>query len=113
MAAKKQTYEQAMKRLEEIVSRIDSNELDIDSLGVNLKEAQELIKFCRDKLYKADEEIKKMLDNNVSMRQYANVPIGCAIFCMAYLYLSTLTYWQIIKAINKKAVLIGICKYKT
>ena len=34
MAAKKQTYEQAMKRLEEIVSRIDSNELDIDSLGV-------------------------------------------------------------------------------
>lgn len=51
MAAKKQTYEQAMKRLEEIVSRIDSNELDIDSLGVNLKEAQELIKFCRDKLY--------------------------------------------------------------
>ena len=58
MAAKKQTYEQAMKRLEEIVSRIDSNELDIDSLGVNLKEAQELIKFCRDKLYKADEEIK-------------------------------------------------------
>ena len=45
MAAKKQTYEQAMKRLEEIVSRIDRNELDIDSLGVNLKEAQELIKF--------------------------------------------------------------------
>ena len=30
-----------MKRLEEIVSRIDSNELDIDSLGVTLKEAQE------------------------------------------------------------------------
>ena len=30
MAAKKQTYEQAMKRLEEIVSLRDSNELDID-----------------------------------------------------------------------------------
>ena len=58
MAAKKQTYEQAMKRLEEIVTRIDSNELDIDSL----KEAQELIKFCREKLYKADGEIKKILE---------------------------------------------------
>ena len=56
MAAKKQTYEQAMKRLEEIVTRIDSNELDIDSLGESLKEAQELIKFCREKLYKADQE---------------------------------------------------------
>ena len=54
MAAKKQTYEQAMKRLEEIVTRIDSNELDIDSLGESLKEEQELIKFCREKLYKAD-----------------------------------------------------------
>ena len=60
MAAKKQTYEQAMKRLEEIVTRIDSNELDIDSLGESLKEAQELIKFCREKLYKADGEIKKV-----------------------------------------------------
>ena len=60
MAAKKQTYEQAMKRLEEIVTRIDSNELDIDSLGESLKEAQELIRFCREKLYKADGEIKKI-----------------------------------------------------
>ena len=59
MAAKKQTYEQAMKRLEEIVARIDSNELDIDSLGESLKEAQELIRFCREKLYKADGEDKK------------------------------------------------------
>ena len=92
MAAKKQTYEQAMKRLEEIVSRIDSNELDIDSWSVNLKEAQELIKFCRDKLYKADEEIKKMLDNNVSMWQYANVAIGCVVFRMAYLHISTLRH---------------------
>ena len=62
MAAKKQTYEQAMKRLEEIVTRIDSNELDIDSLGESLKEAQELIKFCREKLYKADGEIMKILE---------------------------------------------------
>ena len=62
MAAKKQTYEQAMKRLEEIVTRIDSNELDIDSLGESLKEAQELIKFCREKLYKADGEINIILE---------------------------------------------------
>ena len=51
-----------MKRLEEIVTRIDSNELNIDSLGESLKEAQELIKFCREKLYKADGEIKKILE---------------------------------------------------
>ena len=62
MAAKTETYTEAMKRLEEIVNRIESNELDIDRLGENLREAQKLIKYCRDKLYKADAEIKKMLE---------------------------------------------------
>lgn len=62
MATKKETYTEAMKRLEVIVARIEGNELDIDELGDNLKEAQKLIKYCRDKLYKADAEIKKMLD---------------------------------------------------
>lgn len=62
MAAKKETYTEAMERLEKIVASIESNELDIDQLGDNLKEAQKLIKFCKDKLYKADAEIKKMLD---------------------------------------------------
>ncbi|MBO5015356.1 MAG: exodeoxyribonuclease VII small subunit [Bacteroides sp.] len=62
MTVKKETYEQAMKRLEEIVTKIESGELDIDSLGEQLKEAQKLIKLCRDKLYKADSEIKKMLE---------------------------------------------------
>ena len=62
MAAKKETYSEAMKRLEEIVSRIESNELDIDQLGEYLQEAQKLIKFCKNKLYKADAEIKKILE---------------------------------------------------
>ena len=53
-----------MKRLEEIVSRIESNELDIDQLGEYLQEAQKLIKFCKNKLYKADAEIKKILEED-------------------------------------------------
>lgn len=61
MAVKKETYTQAMDKLEEIVAQIENNELDIDQLGEKLKEAQKLIAFCKDKLYKADEEIKKIL----------------------------------------------------
>lgn len=64
MAAKKETYSEAMKRLEEIVSRIESNEQDIDQLGEYLQEAQKLIKFCKNKLYKADAEIKKILEED-------------------------------------------------
>lgn len=62
MATKKETYSEAMKRLEAIVAQIESNELDIDELAGRLQEAQRLIKYCRGKLYKADAEIKKMLD---------------------------------------------------
>jgi len=51
-----------MKRLEEIVSGIEENKLDIDQIGERMKEARELIKFCRDKLYKTDEEIRKILE---------------------------------------------------
>lgn len=69
MAAKKETYTEAMKRLEAIVVRIESNELDIDELGDNLKEAQKLIKYCREKLYKADVEIKKMLDEGSTVEK--------------------------------------------
>ena len=69
MAAKKETYPEAMKRLEAIVARIESNELDIDELGDNLKEAQKLIKYCREKLYKADVEIKKMLDEGSTVEK--------------------------------------------
>lgn len=69
MATKKETYSEAMKRLETIVSQIESGELDIDALGNQLKEAQKLIKFCRDKLYKADEEIKKMLGDDENVKK--------------------------------------------
>jgi len=55
-------YEEAMKRLEEIVSEIEDGKLDMDRIGDSLKEARELIKFCKDKLFKTDEEIKKILE---------------------------------------------------
>ena len=64
MAAKKQTYDEAMERLEALVAQIENNELDIDSLADKLKEAQELIKLCKEKLYKADEEVKRVIEQS-------------------------------------------------
>lgn len=55
-------YEDAIKRLEEIVAEIEGNKLDMDRIGDSLKEARNLIKFCKDKLYETDEEIKKILE---------------------------------------------------
>lgn len=54
-------YEDAVRRLEDIVTRMENNELDIDTLSEQLKTAQQLIKLCKDKLIKTDAEIKNLL----------------------------------------------------
>ena len=53
MSVKKETYSQAMERLEKIVRQIDNNELEIDVLAEKIKEANEIIAFCTEKLTKA------------------------------------------------------------
>ena len=55
------TYEAALAELQTIVSKMENDELDIDQMSEQLKRAQELIKLCKDKLTKTDEEIKKIL----------------------------------------------------
>ncbi|WP_297329208.1 exodeoxyribonuclease VII small subunit [uncultured Bacteroides sp.] len=61
VSKKKETYSEAMARLEKIVSQIDHNELEIDTLAEKIKEANEIIAFCSDKLTKADREIENLL----------------------------------------------------
>lgn len=58
---KEQKYEAAMRQLEDIAVKMENGELDIDSLSEQLKTAQKLIKQCKDKLTKTDEDIRKIL----------------------------------------------------
>lgn len=53
-------YESALNQLETIVRKMEANEYDIDELAVQLKTAQRLIKLCKDKLTKSEEEIQKI-----------------------------------------------------
>ena len=62
MAKEEIKYEQAVRELEEIVEKMENDELDIDQLSEQLKRAKLLVKLCRDKLTKSDEEIKKLLN---------------------------------------------------
>lgn len=63
---KKMTYAEAMARLEEIMGKVQGGRIDIDELAGLLKEAQELVKFCREKLYKVDEDIKALTEETES-----------------------------------------------
>jgi exodeoxyribonuclease VII small subunit len=57
-------YEAAYAELQAIVRKMENDELDIDQMSEQLKRAQELIKLCKDKLTKTDEEIRKILAQN-------------------------------------------------
>lgn len=61
---KEMKYEDAVRQLEEIVAKMENNELDVDSLSQQLKTAQKLIKMCRDKLTRTDADIRKILDGS-------------------------------------------------
>ncbi len=62
MAKKEESYKEAMEQLRRIVAEIENGEMDVDILSEKVKEATRLIKLCKDKLYKADEEVKKVLE---------------------------------------------------
>ena len=64
MATKEIKYEEAVALLEEIVDKMENDELDIDQLSDQLKRAKELVMLCKDKLTKTDEEIKKLLSED-------------------------------------------------
>lgn len=57
------TYGKALQELEEIVAKMQSENCDIDSLANLTKRAAELIKFCREKLFTTDKEIKKCIES--------------------------------------------------
>ncbi len=63
MAKKEKTYNEAVQELQKILDKIESGDLDVDVLTEEIKKASQLLKYCKDKLYKADAEIKKVLDN--------------------------------------------------
>ena len=64
MNKEEQKYEAAFAELQNIVRKMENDELDIDQMAEQLKRAQELIKFCKDKLTKTDAEIKKILTDS-------------------------------------------------
>ena len=62
MTKKELSYNEAYACLEEIQAAIESNKLDVDELSDKLKEASALLKICKEKLFKVNEETKKILE---------------------------------------------------
>jgi len=54
-------YSKAVKRLDEIIGKIESEEIDVDELADRVKEAVDLLKVCKNKIEKAELEVKKVV----------------------------------------------------
>ncbi|HPF50560.1 MAG TPA: exodeoxyribonuclease VII small subunit [Draconibacterium sp.] len=62
MTAKKTTsYREAMAEIEDILEKIENEELDVDELAEKVKRVSTLLKFCKDKLTKTNEQVEQIL----------------------------------------------------
>lgn len=69
MSAKSKTTSQelgfgaAMEELEAILGRVESDEIDIDELAEELKQATKLLELCRQKIRKAELEVTQIVQS--------------------------------------------------
>ena len=60
MTKKDFSFNEAVIRIEEILKRIESGDLDLDKLSEEVKNASELIKLCQKKLKNTEEELSNI-----------------------------------------------------
>lgn len=62
-------YTEAFEELQEIVSDMEDSKISIDDLDLKIRRAAELLKICKDKLYKTEVNVQKILEdiNNYSV----------------------------------------------
>ncbi len=63
MNAKKFNYKIALEEIEQIVRKIESEEVDVDELSALVKKAAELITQCKSKLRDTGSELEEIINN--------------------------------------------------
>jgi len=61
MTKKNLTYTEAIARIEDILQQIETGELDVDELAEKVKQASDLLKLCKAKLFNTEKEIEKVM----------------------------------------------------
>ena len=59
--ARKLSFGEAVREVEEILAGLEQDDVDIDRLGDEVKRAVELIQVCREKLEKTDREVRDLV----------------------------------------------------
>jgi exodeoxyribonuclease VII small subunit len=73
-------YSKAIERLDEIISQIESDDIDVDELSLRVKEAVNLVKLCKAKIDKAEMEVKQVVDDFAKESKVNKLNYGCFIY---------------------------------
>ncbi len=58
---KNKTYEEAFEELQNIVKEIETGSISVDLLSEKVKRAGHLIRFCKEKLFRTEQEVNEVL----------------------------------------------------
>jgi exodeoxyribonuclease VII small subunit len=61
VAAETPSFKEAMEELEQILARVEAEEIDIDQLATELARAAKLLELCRTKIRKAEVEVTQIV----------------------------------------------------
>ncbi len=62
MAKKTLSYDEAIAQIEAIMTKFRTGEMSVDELAAKVKKATELITYCKQRLHKAEEDLKNVME---------------------------------------------------
>ncbi len=62
MAKKALSYDEAIAQIEVIMERFRTGDMSVDELAAQVKKATELIGYCKERLHKAEEDLKSVME---------------------------------------------------
>lgn len=57
------TYKEAITEIDEIMAKLERDDIDVDELSKDVSRAAFLIKYCKDKLRNTEEEVNNIIDS--------------------------------------------------
>lgn len=57
------TYKEAVVEIEEILEKLENEELDVDELAKKVQRVSVLLRFCKDKLTGTEKEIQNIIED--------------------------------------------------
>ena len=57
------TYKESVAEIEEILEKLENDELDIDEVALKVKRVSVLLKYCKEKLSATDKEIQTIIED--------------------------------------------------